>query len=125
MSFPHEPGWRAGPHSATSQAAAESVREKAPAMLRVVSDILAEGPASPEQLHAVLAERGTPALLTSVRARVCQLHKQGRVVDSGQRGLGESRRAKVIVWRLSTADELSLFLARQAATSEHGENPHG
>lgn len=124
--FPDEPGWRQGPHAETSRLAAEGQREKAPTMLaRIVESLAAEGEASPEQLHARLARQGVKSLLTSVRARVCQLNKLGRVVDSGKRGLGESGNCKVIVWRLSTADELSLFSARRAAADEHGEASHG
>lgn len=123
--FPNAPGWRASAHGETSRQAAEAMRFKAPKMLDRVTALLAEGPASPEQLHAKLKRQGVSALLTSVRARVCQLHKQGRVVDSGARGLGESGNCKVIVWRLSTPDELSLNLARRAAEAEHGEAPHG
>lgn len=125
MTFPQEPGWRSGPHSETSMAAAKAVTPKAPTMLALVSDLLAEAPASPEQLHAKLRTRGVRSLLTSVRARVCQLHKMGRVVDSGARGIGESGTSRVIVWRLATAEELSQFLARKAVADEKGEHPHG
>ena len=123
--FPAAPGWRASAHGETSRQAAEGQRLKAPRMLDLVTGLLAEGPASPEQLHAKLKGQGVSALLTSVRARVCQLHKQGRVVDSGARGLGESGSCKVIVWRLSTPAEMSLHLARAAVAAEHGETPHG
>ncbi len=123
--FPHSPGWRASAHGETSRLAAEGQRLKAPRMLDRLTALLTEGPASPEELHAELKRQGVTAPLTSVRARVCQLHKQGRVVDSGARGLGESGSCKVIVWRLSTPDELSLHLARKAADAEHGEASHG
>jgi hypothetical protein len=122
--FPYEPGWRPG-SAETSRAAALSIRSAAPTMLAAVTELLTECPASPEQLQAKLAARGTKALLTSVRARVCQLHKQGRVVDTGERGMGESGTAKVVIWRLATPEEFSLFLARRAAEAEHGERPHG
>jgi len=124
--FPQEPGWRAGPHSETSRAGAESQREKAPKMLeRIVESLTLYGDASPEQLHDRLTRQGVRSLLTSVRARVCQLHKQGRVVATGRYGLGESGTCKVVIWRLTTPEELSLFLARKAAEDEHREAAHG
>lgn len=126
IGFPQEPGWRAGPHSETSRAGAESQREKAPKMLdRIIESLRRDGDASPEQLHERLARQGVRSLLTSVRARVCQLHKQGRVVATGRYGLGESGTCKVIIWRLATPEELSLFLAQKAAADEHGEAAHG
>lgn len=116
MTFPHEPGWR---DQDTSRAAAALVRPKAPTMLARVLELLEEvGPASPEQLHAALSARGERALLTSIRARVCQLHKLGRLVDTGDRALGESGHAKVIVWRLLTPEE-------QAVSSPATEGKEG
>ena len=112
MTFPHEPSWRYGPHSQTSRAAALSVKVRAPGVMIVLAELLKEESASPEQLQAKLAERGRRVLLTSIRARVCQLHKLGRVVDSGARSLGESGHREVIVWRLTTAEELASFQAR-------------
>jgi hypothetical protein len=122
--YPFQPAARFGATGGTSEAARDRVRAGAPKMLDRIVDLLAEGNASPEQLHAKLKGRGVPSLLTSVRARVCQLNKQGRVCDSGTRGIGESGSCKVIVWRLSTPDELALFLARSAAEAEHGQCPH-
>lgn len=109
MQYPHQPGWRAQATSETSREAALAVRAKAKPMMALIEELLAEGPASPEQLHARLSENGSRVLLTSVRARVCQLHKLGRVVDTGRRSLGESLRAKVIVWRLATSAERAAF----------------
>ena len=103
MTYPHEPGWR---DQETSRAAAAFVRPGAKTMIELVLQLLEEeGPASPEQLHAKLTARGVRSLLNSVRARVCQLHKQGWLVDTGDRALGESGRAKVIIWRLLTPQE--------------------
>lgn len=115
--FPHQPGWRASAHGETSREAAIAQREKAPKMLDRVRELLAEGPASPEQLHAKLAGRGVKSLLTSVRARVCQLHKLGEVVDSGARGMGESGTVRVIVWRLATPAERATLAAKQEAAN--------
>lgn len=112
--FPEQPGWRAAAHGETSKQAALAVRDKAPSMIARVRALLLEGPASPEQLHAKLVSQGTRCLLTSVRARVCQLHKLGEVLDSGARSIGESGTAKVIVWRLATEEERAAFEAAKA-----------
>lgn len=116
--FPHAPGWRSQAVGETSREAAIAQRARAPKMMERVLDLLEQGPASPEQLHAKLTEDGEYVLLTSVRARVCQLHKLGRVVDSGARGLGESRRARVIIWRLATPAEFAAFQAAKEAADE-------
>lgn len=118
--YPAAPGWRQSATGETSREAAEAIRAKAPRMLDRVRELLAEGPASPEQLHAKLARAGVPTLLTSVRARVCQLRAMGEVCDSGARGKGESNRAKVIVWRLTTPDERSHAAAMRAMEAEKG-----
>ena len=110
MTYPHEPGYK---DQDTSKAAATLVAPRAPALLAVIVDLLTEGPASPEQLHAKLAERGQRELLTSIRARVCQLHKQGRVTDTGLRGIGESGVAKVKIWRLTTPEERQLIIGEK------------
>jgi hypothetical protein len=121
--YPEAPGWKG---QETSRAAAEFVAPSAGRMMdRVESDLRANGPASPEEITARIAAPGERLLLTSIRARVCQLRNLGRIVDAGSRGLGESRRVKVIRWRVATPDELSLFLARKAAEAEKGEAAHG
>lgn len=121
MTYPQTPGWR--PNSAsTSKDAAMKVRPRAPAMiLRVEDHLRAHGPASPEEITDAIAGPGERLLLTSIRARVCQLHKLGRVVDSGERGIGESLRAKVIKWRLATPEERALFIARKTSAAETKE----
>lgn len=105
MAYPDDPGARRHATGGTSQAAAASVKPKAGAQAQAVLAMLADGPASPEELTTRLHRRGEPALLTSIRARCTQLHKLGLVADSGLRGLGESGRAKVIRWRLTSAEE--------------------
>lgn len=116
MNYPHQPGWKG---QDTSKAAAEFVAPTAGRMMdRVEAYLRAHGPASPEEITAGIARPGERLLLTSVRARVCQLRNLGRVVDAGERGMGESQRVKVIKWRCATPEELSLFLARKAAEGE-------
>lgn len=116
--YPNEATARPGSAS-TAFAAADLVNKTVKTMLaRIEADYLANGPGTPEEVHARIALPGERLLLTSVRARICQLHRLGRLVDSGTRGLGESLRAKVIRWRLATAEELALFYARKAAAAE-------
>jgi hypothetical protein len=120
--YPQSPGWKG---AETSRAAAEFVAPSAGRMMDRVEDYLrAYGPASPEEICAGMARPDERLLLTSVRARVCQLRNLGRVIATDERGLGESRRVKVIKWRVATPEEVSRFLALQAAEAEHGERPH-
>jgi hypothetical protein len=119
--FPHVPGVWSHATGGTSQQAQKLVAASAPAMVKRVEAYIREnGPVSPEEITAAFERSGERVLLTTVRARVCQLHKLGRVADSGQRGLGESLRAKVIKWRVATPEERALFNARKAADAEHG-----
>jgi fatty acid-binding protein DegV len=119
--FPYVPGVWSHATGGTSQQAQKLVKASAPAVVkRVEAYIRDNGPASPEEITAAIQEAGERVLLTTVRARVCQLHKLGRVTDSGQRGLGESLRAKVIKWRIASDEELAMFAARKAAGAEHG-----
>jgi hypothetical protein len=121
--YPEAPGWKG---QATSRAAAEYVAPTAGRMMdRIAAYLAKHGPASPEEITARIARPDENLLLTSVRARVCQLRNLGRVVDAGSRGLGQSRRVKVIRWRLASADELSRFLALKAAADEKGPNHAG
>lgn len=99
----------------TSVAAAIDVTPKAPKMTDRIWAIFGEGAFSPEEIHARLQRDGVTALLNSVRARVCDLHKGGRLIDSGQRALGESRRSRVIRWRRTTPEEYSAWVARRDA----------
>lgn len=121
--YPDTPGWKG---TETSREAAAYVAPTAGRMMdRVEAYLRDHGPASPEEVAEAIAQPGERLLLTSVRARVCQLRNLGRVVDAGTRGLGESRRCKVIRWRVATADELSLHLARKAAEDEKGPSHAG
>lgn len=123
MSFPEEPGWKG---TETSRAAAEFVAPSAGRMMDRIEALVAErGPMSPEEITEALWTPDNPILLNSVRARATQLKRLGRATDSGLRGLGESRKVRVIRIRVTTPDERSLFLARKAAEDEHGETPHG
>jgi len=98
----------------TSVLAAIGATAKAPKMTQRIWGLLQEGPLTPEEAKAKLAAEGDRVLLNSVRARICGLHKAGRVKDTGERGLGESQRAKAIRWRASTPEEYADWLAAKA-----------
>lgn len=103
----------------TSVAAAIDATPHAPNMTDRIWSMLEHGPLTPEEAHAKLeAEDGARVLLTSVRARMCGLHKSGRVVDSGERGLGESQRSKVIRWRRTTPEEYAAWIAARPVEGE-------
>jgi hypothetical protein len=124
-SEPVSPRWRKGPNSATSREGAIHATTRAEPLKVAILRRLAAGPASPEELLAKFAADGERVLLNTIRARCSDLHSEGRLQPSGTFGRGESGKVRVIRWRLSTAEELSLFLARKAADDEHGEASHG
>lgn len=115
--YPHEPGWKG---TETSKAAAEYVAITLSQTMRAIeADIARHGPSSPEEIAERLSRAsGQRWLLNSVRARVTQLKRLGRVVDSGERGLGESRRAKVQKVRVTTPEEYAAFMAAQDEGNE-------
>lgn len=118
MSYPEDATARRG-SAQTAFDAADQVQPSVANMLtRCERHIASHGPCSPEEIHAAWSAVGERVLLTSIRARVCQLHKLGRVIDSGERGIGESLRAKVVRWRLTTAEERAAFAAAKAE-AEH------
>ena len=119
--YPHEPGFRRGPNSATSEAAAKLAGERAQPLKERVLEMLSRGPASPEELVAQFVETDERVLLNTVRARCSDLHALGRIGPSGTFGIGESGKARVIRWRVCTAEELAIAAARRAAEAEHGE----
>lgn len=116
--YPDQPGCRAGSPQ-TSLLAALNAAQTAPRAIDLILSVLSAGPHSPEELQSVLAGRGHTLLLTSIRARCTQLKAQGRVRDSGEKGIGESLRSKVIRWRLATPAETAEFLAARDAEADH------
>ena len=77
--------------------------------------IKSAGDATCEELQQALAEDGESWLLTTVRARVCDLHREALITPSGRRGIGESGTAKVAAWRCTTEEERLRILAERAA----------
>lgn len=116
-SYPNEPGSRVGSPQTSLLAALDAAKSAPRAIDRILAK-LADGPASPEEMHTAFAAEGDPLLLTSIRARVTQLKRLGKVIDSGERGVGESLKSKVIRVRLTTPAEMSEALARQSAIEE-------
>lgn len=105
--------------TSTSVAAAIDATPKAPAMVDRIWSLYETGAHTPEEIQVLLQRDSEgPVLLTSVRARICGLHKAGRLIDSGERGLGESNRSKVIRWRRTTPVEYAAHVARKAAERE-------
>lgn len=118
--YPFVPTARRG-SAETAFAAADLVKAKAPKMMaRVEAYIAAHGPASPEEITEGIRNPDEHLLLTSVRARVCQLRALHRIKDSGERSLGESLRAKVIRWTITSPVERSDFATRKALEDEKG-----
>lgn len=97
----------------TAVAAAIDAGKTAPNMTDRIWEIYQTGPHTPEEVHAKMTADGERVLLTSVRARICGLHKAGRLIASGEKGLGESMRSKVIRWRITTPAEFSEALAKR------------
>lgn len=116
--YPQEPGYRQSATGETSKAAALSVKPRAPTQCALVLEALAEGPATPEQITDRINRGGKRILLMSARPRCSQLVRLGKIVDSGERGIGEGG-CKAIRWRLATTNEQHLFNARKAAEAEH------
>jgi hypothetical protein len=111
--YPHQPGNHDG---AASDAGQQYMIPHAAGMCRDLLALLQDGPATPEELtEKMQARRDGRVLLTTVRARVCQLRAQGLVVDAGTRGLGESGKVRVIRWRRAEPQETAEFLAAKEA----------
>jgi len=67
-----------------------------------------------EEALALLEADGENWLLTTVRARMCDLRRDGYVIQSGRRGIGESGVAKVAAWRCTSEAERAQILAGRA-----------
>lgn len=112
--YPHSAGVRPNATGGTSEAAAAFVTPHIRGMCADVLSALEAGPASPEELTARLSAGGRQVLLTSVRARCTQLSRLGMVSDSGQRGVGESGKVRVIKWALTSPAYRQAFAADRA-----------
>jgi predicted ArsR family transcriptional regulator len=113
--YPEGPGHK-GP-SDTGPAAAVQVGRRVRFIRQGVLAALARGAATAEQISAGMDEH-----FMIVRARLSELRAQGLVTDTSERGRG-ALGGKVIVWRLTTDDERSMFAVRKIAKDEKG-SPH-
>lgn len=79
----------------TSEDAAESMRESAPTLRGMALDILRrDGPATADEVAAKLGK----SVLT-IRPRVCELAKLGKIEDTGLRGTNSSGR-RAVIWQI-------------------------
>jgi len=117
MTYPHEPGSKRR-HTLGSDTSAEAARAnatRAPTQrVRVLEAITTLGTATPEQVEAYLARKGTPIMLMSCRPRCSELARLGLICDSTLRGMGAGGCA-AIAWRATTPLERAAFEAEQAA----------
>ena len=88
--YPETPGFR---RAGTSQEAANAVRSQAATLRERVLAALRRRPSTADELARFLGEAPF-----SIRPRVTELSKPGRIVDSGERRPNESGRM-AIVWK--------------------------
>lgn len=93
MNYPNEPGWKTTKPE-TSQAAAVAVRSRAATLRDQVLEVYRIGSATADEIAAKLNE----SVLT-IRPRVAELHKQGKLADTTFRRKNASGHSAV-VWRL-------------------------
>ena len=90
----------AGATGGTSQTAAKAVKPVSSATCLAILDYIRRfGASSCEEVVGGLKLEGLSLLLNTARARICDLHKAGMLMDSGERGLGESGKCRVVRWR--------------------------
>lgn len=109
----------------TAEAGAAFIEPHAPTIRHMTLEIVEQSPATGEQVHEILRERGVRCVLYSVKPRLSELKNAGLVTDSGERGISDSGKLRSVVWRATTAQERSQFLARKAAEAEHEEQADG
>lgn len=114
--YPHDAAGHKGRD--TGIAAADLINKTLKPMRELVLEAFDAGPASPEQIAERLKRQGYDMWPMTVRCRVSDLGKLGRLVDTGQRATSMSGRAKSIVWRLATPAEHAQHLAREAVRQE-------
>lgn len=106
----------------TAEGGAAYMRPKQQPLLHKTLKMIRERPATPEDLQRRLKAAGVFHVITSIRPRMTELHRAGLICDSGERGLGESGKCTAIVWRATTAEEYSEFIARKAAEEEEARS---
>lgn len=114
--YPHDQAGHKGRDTGRAAAALQQPRLKE--MREIILAEFDNGPGNPEAIWQRLKRRGFDFWPMTVRCRVSDLNKLGLVIDTGERGVALSGKAKSIIWRKATSDEVSLFKARQAAQQE-------
>ena len=112
------PRWRRNATGETSRDAALHMRPVAPRLRDRVLAYVEQRPGNPEDIHQRLKADGVFHLVSSIRPRFTELKAAGLVCDSGERGPGESRCRKSVIWRATTAEERSRFAALKALNGD-------
>ncbi len=89
----------------TGRTAAKVITPKRPRLWEQVLTVLANGPATPEQISHAIGRH-----FTTVRPRISELARLGRVIATDQRGDG-ALGGQSVVWRLATPHEVAAFEA--------------
>lgn len=112
--YPHKAGFQANATGDTSEEGAAFITPHVAGMAAEIIGVLQAGARSPEEITSQMAVGGRRVLLTTVRARCTQLSRLGLVCDSGERGIGESGKVRVIRWALTSPAYRQAFAADRA-----------
>jgi len=107
--YPQAPGWKTD-RPETSKQAAKAIKSRADTLRELVLEKYRLGSATADEIAAKLGE----SVLT-IRPRVAELHKQGKLVDTGVRRPNESGHSAT-VWRLEDERVKKAFPNGQQST---------
>jgi hypothetical protein len=117
--YPEEAaGYRAGIGEETARAAAELQNRSLHSIRALVLAEFGNGSGTPEAICERLAQRGHALWYQTVRARVSDLGRLGKLIPTGERGPSMSGAAKSLVWRKAKPAEVATFEAKRAAKAE-------
>jgi len=88
---------------------ARKITPKPPRLWEQILRSLVNGPATPEQISKAIGRH-----FTTVRPRISELARRGKVIATGQRGDG-ALGGKSMIWRLATPSEIEAFEAVRMA----------
>ena len=91
--YPKAPGTKP-PYRDTSEAAAESLKLRAPALRERCFKVIQEDPRTADEVADVLGIH-----ILTARPRLSELSRLGKIVDSGERRPSRWCRRPMIVWR--------------------------
>lgn len=107
-------GVRVGSIGGTAEVAAALQLPGLKAMLAAVQAEISRAPGTAEELTKRLqAKADHRIMLSTIRSRCSQLARLGFVVDSGERGVSDSGRAKSVAWREARPEETAAYLAQR------------